>query len=391
MKNSSKVTSEGTGSAGDRATAMKAEGVAHAGGGSRTTKEMEDHLDEATARVHHPRVGVPGLTRALGALAEAECAPTHAKAHREMTSIMAASPHQHLPRPTCVAVVPGANQAVTSGDDMRVILWDLNTRKELGDFQPHTNKAAYVAVAGGCVFSGGFDGKVIVSSLQTQKVVGVFDKHTAPPTAPPGSKPEVYMVAVSSDGKFVLSGTNTGQMLLWEGMTGKVLDTIEDPEPVAGLAFVPPDDKTFICGCGDGMMTLWDISAQGNATQVRQFTHGNSHQVNCVAVTSDGKTMVSASFDMGLLVWDVQTGKEVGRLVGHTDRVWRVAISPNDKRVATASEDGTVRVWDLASRQQTQMFKPGHHGVMGVAFVNDQKIVYTGDGTTPVINVQNLP
>ena len=42
------------------------------------------------------------------------------------------------------------------------------------------------------------------------------------------------------------------------------------------------------------------------------------------------------SKDRSIRVWDVETGKEVYRLEGHTDCVWRIALSADEKRLFTA-------------------------------------------------------
>jgi WD40 repeat protein len=69
--------------------------------------------------------------------------------------------------------------------------------------------------------------------------------------------------------------------------------------------------------------------------------------VKGVAVTADGKRAVSASQDWTLKVWDLDTGRTLRTLEGHSDSVNGVAVTPDGRRAVSASSDKTLKVWDL--------------------------------------------
>jgi WD40 repeat protein len=64
------------------------------------------------------------------------------------------------------------------------------------------------------------------------------------------------------------------------------------------------------------------------------------------AISPTGDSIVSASWDQTLKVWDAHTGEERRTLRGHTDGVSGCAISPSGDSIVSVSDDRTLKVWD---------------------------------------------
>ncbi|KAB8335892.1 protein kinase, partial [Scytonema tolypothrichoides VB-61278] len=73
----------------------------------------------------------------------------------------------------------------------------------------------------------------------------------------------------------------------------------------------------------------------------------HSSSVNSVAISSDGKTLVSGSLDNTIKIWNLQTGELKSNLTGHTKSVDSVAISPDGKTLVSGSLDNTIKIWNL--------------------------------------------
>ena len=96
-------------------------------------------------------------------------------------------------------------------------------------------------------------------------------------------------------------------------------------------------------GCDD--IKVWDVET-GKCVATLE---GHSDGVMCVAVFPDGRRVLSGSRDSTLKVWDVATGKCVATLEGHSSNVNGIAVFPDGRRVVSASWDKTLKVWDVAT------------------------------------------
>jgi WD40 repeat protein len=295
------------------------------------------------------------------------------------------------PRPTCVAYAPGKG-AVTADDNGDVNLWDDKEKLvQLVGSHPSQVKATYVAVAQGHAFVSFYDGSVKVWDVSVANgpvVIDFANQHSA--------NHECWVVAVSDDGKLAVSATNGGEIILWQvDLPNKKFTVLGTPfgypdsdDGVAALAFVPPAAPNaaptqFLSGHGDGTLVLWDITDPKAPAPDTPMAHGNSHQVNCIAVAAGGKTAVSASLDMTVRRWDLVTQKPAyDPPLQHDDFVWRVAVSPDGKTIASASQDGTVRVWDMTNTDGKVRKTIKQSSSMGVAFADNTHVFFTTEKLT---------
>ena len=72
---------------------------------------------------------------------------------------------------------------------------------------------------------------------------------------------------------------------------------------------------------------------------------GHKDSIKSVAVSSDGRFIVSGSSDKTVKVWNIQERKEEFTLTSHTSIIGSVAISANCKFFMSASNDQTIKVW----------------------------------------------
>ncbi len=138
-------------------------------------------------------------------------------------------------------------------------------------------------------------------------------------------------------------------------------------------------------GSVDGTVTVWDTDT-GRALGALV---GHDDEITALAITPGGHTVVSASADTTLRVWDVDNLLEARRLEGHRVLVMSVALTGSGRRVVSGSLDGVVRLWDLVD-DGPAVELAGHTGsVVAVAAGGDRVVSASADNTLRVWDEQD--
>ncbi len=128
-----------------------------------------------------------------------------------------------------------------------------------------------------------------------------------------------------------------------------------DAGEVIALA-VTPDERRVLTGSHEGVDRFLGQSA-------RRGFRGQERPV----LNERQKKASRAPAGRVLQLWDLESGAELARFVGHDGSVSALALMPDGKRVLSGSDDGTVRMWDLNSGSEVQRFD--HEGRVHVVRV----------------------
>jgi cytochrome c len=134
--------------------------------------------------------------------------------------------------------------------------------------------------------------------------------------------------------------------------------------PVRALA-ISPDGATAISGSFDTSAIRWSLTRNA-AEQVLRF---HESAVNAVAVARDGR-IVTGGEDGRVAIWRPGDTKPAAVLEGHTAPIVSLAVSPDGSTVASASWDRTVRLWPL-NGGEPRVLEGHNQNVNGVAFTGD--------------------
>ena len=219
------------------------------------------------------------------------------------------------------------------------------------------------------------------------------------PPAPFAAYPfpvQINSLAFTPDGKkLVASGHH--ELTVWDIESGKLTQRVATRCRRALAMLFLPDGKLAVAGGRpgeEGDVRIYDLDAPGKSDNGVTMLDGvndpkvmiaklleTDDEVQCLALSADGKKLAAAGCDRTVNVWDISGGygktQPEQSVENHADWVFGIAFSPDGKYLLTCSRDKTAKVWDLNAKESVMTY-PDHQGtVTGVAFKPDGKTAFS--------------
>ena len=233
------------------------------------------------------------------------------------------------------------------------------------------------------------DGRKIAAGGQLHRALMIWDANTGALlhnlNREDGS---ISAVAWSPDGKYVAAGRwftlstrSHAAINIWDGETGRRVHNLLGPLPVAqGANDVPPralsfsPDSTVLATGHRGAISIHEVASGRIITTVRG--HGSIGRV--VAFSPDGKQIVTSGEHehAPIQVFDAATGVHLRSVSGAPERPLALAYRPDGREIATADRKRPiVTVWQVEGGRPLRTLIGHTHPIYALAYSRDAKLL----------------
>lgn len=186
-----------------------------------------------------------------------------------------------------------------------------------------------------------------------------------------GHSKAIWGMDLSPKGDKLISSSNDKSLVIWDVGSGAPIKRLSLKNSARVVRF-SPDGKRIALGDLGGNVCVYDAKTRESTFESK----GHDFSVTALCFSKDGKTLFSGGSDMGIIEWNVVTGKKIKRYSGHAAQVSNLVECDNGD-LLSASLDGSIRRWNVKSGEASIVFK-GDSGIQCLAYDSkSEAIVFT--------------
>ncbi len=199
---------------------------------------------------------------------------------------------------------------------------------------------------------------------------------------------DVYVldIAFSPDGNHLAVAGDFGILFYDTRIVDKPIKIEENTGIVRSVAFSPDGKVMASALLNDGTIRILDTNTGELIRTINARTRKENKKLLIwgILFSPDGNTIISRHYgqmENAIHLWDIDTGKLLHTLSGHTGRISDMAFCPESKIIATGSFDESIRLWDADTGKLLHILSGPTYFGNSVAFSPDGRIIVSGRGS----------
>lgn len=186
------------------------------------------------------------------------------------------------------------------------------------------------------------DGKRILT-VSDDKTADIWDAETGILLGNlKGHKSAIFSGNFSPNGNFILTVSNDNSARIWNSISGDLISKIDSKKAEIIEANFSKDGSFIYATFSDASFRIYDPKSGDLKMKIQNTEDSMKHSVisgsNTEAITFGGKKFAQT--------WSLNSGKQIAKLMGHTQTLNDADYSTDGSKIVTGSEDSTAIVYD---------------------------------------------
>lgn len=258
--------------------------------------------------------------------------------------------------------------------DETIKLWSLPDGKLLRTLRGHLGQVNNLSFSGNDKW---------LASASTDRTVRIWDVHTGELLKVlRGHTDQVIGVYFSQDDSatFVASTSFDNTVKLWDVRQGIEVKTLRGHTGAINNVAYSYDGKTISSCSDDKTVKVWSTDL---TTQEPLMTLvGHEAPVLSVIYSFDSKKLASCDQSGVIIIWEMPRGRMLRKIKAHNELIQDISFAEDNTTLVSASLDKYVKLWDTDTGKNIMSFNTGVE-LWSVDLVSDASIIIVGcaDGT----------
>ncbi len=283
--------------------------------------------------------------------------------------------HGHSTHIFKVIFSPDGKRLATAGRESVVRIWDYPSGLEAMSLRGHSGDVMGIAYSpeGRRLASVGWD----MDDPRQPAELKIWDAYTTHESLQLlGHERSISSLVFSPDGKSVISADFAGALKVWDPTKARAELTFSTPSgPVFAIAAA--DGALAVAGGGykkHGFVEIWDYETGKRLGELE----GHSDRVIALAASPKGGLLASAGLDREVKIWNIYKLTLIKALPRSTAPIRGLAFSPSGTTLAAATNDGMIELWDVENGKKRFEIQAHSPTAACVAFSPDGRTIVSG-------------
>jgi len=110
---------------------------------------------------------------------------------------------------------------------------------------------------------------------------------------------------------------------------------------------VTPNGKLLVTGGYDGRLAWWPTAAE--KPEAIRVVDAHQGWIRALSISPDGATIATCGNDGLVKLWNANDGKQIRELKGHESHVYNVGFTPDGKTLVSCDLKGFLKSWDVSN------------------------------------------